>query len=88
MVSISASILVGSVDSDLIFWTCHYFWYMTLYIYIRYKNSILIENQRLLPVRIVAHPNKFRIIPIGFIIKRDNIQNLVLTNIACEKNHK
>ena len=49
------------------------------------KEFDFLEKKKVIPVRVVAHPNKFRIRPIGFIIKNTNVQKLVLIDIICEK---
>jgi len=49
------------------------------------KDFDFLEKKNVIPVRIVAHPNKVRIRPIGFIVKDKNIQKLVLIDIIIEK---
>ena len=49
------------------------------------KEFDFLDNKKAIPVRVVAHPNRLRIRPIGFIIKDINIQKLVLTDIIVEK---
>ena len=49
------------------------------------KEFDFLDRKKVIPVRVVAHPNKLRIRPIGFIVKCDNIQKLVLVDIVCEK---
>ena len=39
----------------------------------------------LIPVRIVAHPNKIKVRPVGCIYCINNIQNLILVDISVEK---
>ena len=48
------------------------------------KEFDFLDKKKAIPVRIVAHPNRLRIRPIGFIIK-NNVQKLVLTDIIVEK---
>jgi hypothetical protein len=49
------------------------------------KEFDFLERKKAIPVRVVAHPNRLRIRPIGFIVNCENIQKLVLTDIIVEK---
>jgi hypothetical protein len=49
------------------------------------KEFNFLDKKKAIPVRVVAHPNIYRIRPIGFIIKYNDIQKLVLVDVVCEK---
>lgn len=49
------------------------------------KEYSLDENCEFIPIRVVAHPNKIRVRPLGYMIISGNNQTLILLDIAVER---
>lgn len=52
---------------------------------INYNDTYDFFEGNIIPVRVVAHPNKIRVRPVGYIVLKSDIQYLILVDVSIER---